>query len=223
MKKDRSQLISKLKDNKSFRAAYIRAKLNVLVPSQIRALRLKSERPRQEDLAREVEMKQSRISAMETPGATNFTLETLIRLASVFRVGLMVKFVPFSEMLGWENEFSQDTFKVATLDEDTEFTDISAYREVIQGQLDVKFMLGIPIQCGVTTSTSYEYTIPLQHPDLSEGNLILMSWKGLKEAEANAKEEGYRQASGTYTDQDQASDVGICSRNETWGTLNILH
>lgn len=121
---ERSKLIDRLKKDKKFRAAYINAKLGVLVPAQIRGLRLKSNNPpmpRQKDLAREAEMQQSRISMFETPGAANVTLETLANLASALRSGLVVKFAPFSEMLKWENEFSQDTFDVVRLDNDTEF------------------------------------------------------------------------------------------------------
>ena len=118
---DRSQLISKLKTEQKSRAAYIKAKLGVLVPSQIRALRLKSNMPRQQDLAEAAHMQQSRISMFETPGSANVTLDTLARLAAVFKVGLLVKFVPFSETLRWENAFSQDEFNVIRLDEDVDF------------------------------------------------------------------------------------------------------
>jgi len=58
---------------------------------------------------------------METPGAVNFNLETLVRIASTLKVGLVVRFVPFSEMLRWENEFNQDRFNVVTLENDAEF------------------------------------------------------------------------------------------------------
>jgi transcriptional regulator with XRE-family HTH domain len=68
--------------------------------------------PRQTDLARATGLHQSRISVFETPGAANVTLETLAKIAAGFKVGLIVKFVPFSEMLHWENEYSQDTFDV---------------------------------------------------------------------------------------------------------------
>jgi transcriptional regulator with XRE-family HTH domain len=118
---ERSEMISKLLKNRTSREAYIGAKLKVLIPSQIRALRLKSPTPRQEDLAKAADMKQSRISAMETPGAVNFNLETLVRVASALRVGLLVKFVSFSEMLQWENDFTQDQFDVVTLDRDVSF------------------------------------------------------------------------------------------------------
>ena len=116
----KSELINKLKHNKKTRESYVRAKINVNLPSQIRALRLRR-KMKQEDLASEAEMLQPRISAMERPGATKFNIETLIRLAAAFKVGVVVKFVSFSEMLRWENEFSQDTFDVTNIEEDIEF------------------------------------------------------------------------------------------------------
>ena len=118
---ERSTLISRLMSEIEFRTSYIRAKLGTLVPAQIRALRLKSNMPRQSDLAREANMQQSRISMFETPGAANMTLETLARLAAAFKVGMVVKFVPFSVMLQWENEFSLEGFDVRRLEEDTSF------------------------------------------------------------------------------------------------------
>lgn len=114
-------MISKLRTNLNSRASYIRAKLSVLVPSQIRALRLKSNMLRQADLARAANMHQSRISMFETPGAANMTIETLSRLAATFRVGLIIEFVSFSEMLQWENSFSQDLFDVTRIEHDRDF------------------------------------------------------------------------------------------------------
>lgn len=113
---DRSQTISRLQENRDTRESYILAKLRTLVPAQIRALRLKSDMPRQADLARAASKQQSQISDYETPGAANVTQETLARLAATFKVGVIVKFVPFSEMLEWENSFSQDAFNVVRLD-----------------------------------------------------------------------------------------------------------
>ena len=103
--RERSNRISRLLNSYKSRAAYIQAKLGVLVPSQIRSLRLKSNNPRmprQKDLAIETGMHQSRISMFETPGAANITLETLANVAAGLKVGVIVKFVPFSEMLRWE-------------------------------------------------------------------------------------------------------------------------
>jgi len=122
---ERLDRINRLLRNHKSRASYIRAKLAVLVPAQIRATRLKSENPPmpyQRDLAREAEMHQSRISMFETPGAANITLDTLAKLAAALRVGVIVKLVPFHEMLQWEDSFSPDSFNVLPrLDQDTRF------------------------------------------------------------------------------------------------------
>jgi transcriptional regulator with XRE-family HTH domain len=123
---ERSNLISRLRTSIDIRTAYIKAKLGVLVPSQIRALRSNSDMPRQSDLAKAAGLHQSRISMFETPGAANMTIETLSRLAAAFKVGLIVKFVPMSEMLRWENQYSQDSFAVASLDHDYDFIDPDA-------------------------------------------------------------------------------------------------
>lgn len=113
---EKCRLTDRLKDRK-YREAYIRASISVNLPSQIRALRLALPMTQQE-FAAEAEMKQPRISAMEKPGATKFNIETLVRLAAAFRVGLIVKFVPVSEMVAWENGFSQDSFIVAPFESD---------------------------------------------------------------------------------------------------------
>lgn len=120
---ERSEKISKLLNSQKSRVGYIKAKLSVLVPAQIRSLRLTSHNPPmpyQRDLAREAEMHQSRISMFETPGMSNMTLKTLAEVAAALRTGLLVKFVPFHEMLQWENDFNPD-YDVARLDEDREF------------------------------------------------------------------------------------------------------
>jgi transcriptional regulator with XRE-family HTH domain len=118
---ERSKKISKLLHDFDARRAYIKATLGILVPSKIRALRLKSNMPRQSDLAAEARMHQSRISMFETPGEANVTLETLAKLAAAFKVGLKVEFVPFSDMLRWENDYSQDAFDVTRIEEDLDF------------------------------------------------------------------------------------------------------
>ena|SRR5882672_1398018 len=117
---ERHKIVSRLITDREYRADYIRAKLEVLIPSQLRAMRLRQDKT-QPELAQMAGMKQSRISAMETPGKVNFNLDTLVRMAATHKVGLAVEFVPFSEMLGRENEYSQDSFNVTRLDDDVEF------------------------------------------------------------------------------------------------------
>ncbi|MGB7148297.1 MAG: helix-turn-helix transcriptional regulator [Terriglobales bacterium] len=86
--------------------------------------------PYQRDLAREADLHQSRISMFETPGAANITLETLSKVAAGLRVGVVVKFVPFHEMLQWENSFSPESFNVLPrLEQDHLFIDPPIERE----------------------------------------------------------------------------------------------
>jgi transcriptional regulator with XRE-family HTH domain len=115
-KNAKSQFIEKLEDWK-YREAYVRASINVNLPSQIRALRLRQGMT-QKDLADASKMLQPRISAMEKPGAVKFNVETLVRVAAGLGVGLIVKFVSISEMLAWENGFCQDEFNAARFDHD---------------------------------------------------------------------------------------------------------
>jgi len=121
----RSQTISRLLTDRSSRESYIRAKLNQLIPSQIKALRL-CEEWTQKQLGEKADMKQARVSAMEKPGEVAFTLETLIRLVSAFRVGLQVRFLPYSQMLKWDDSFSQDTFSATPMEEDGDFLNPSS-------------------------------------------------------------------------------------------------
>ncbi len=103
---ERQTIISRLINERDYRADYIRAKLEVLT---------------QPVLAEMSGMKQSRISAMETPGRVNFNQETLVRIAATLKIGLAIKFIPFSEMLEWENDYSQDAFNVIQLPNDVDF------------------------------------------------------------------------------------------------------
>jgi transcriptional regulator with XRE-family HTH domain len=75
----------------------------------------------QKQLAGLAGMAQPRISKMERPGEEAFNIDTLIRLAAAFQVGLKVEFVPFSEMLVWENNYSQDQFNPPPLSRDVAF------------------------------------------------------------------------------------------------------
>ncbi len=164
---ERSKTIFKLKADKKARWAYIKAKLGVLVPSQIRALRLTSNMPRQNDLAKEAAMQQSRISMLERPGEANVTLETLAWLAAVFKVGLVVKFVPFSEMLRWENAFSQDKFNVIKLDEDVSFlapAELGPLADLAVASFEREEVVraGATTQANISTDTHLQYIHRLQ-------------------------------------------------------------
>lgn len=111
-----SSRVKKLKD-KAYREAYIASQVFTSIPYQVRALR-KQNVMDQTELADKAGMKQSRISAIENPNNNALNLDTLIRLAAAFDVGLVVKFAPFSELLRFQKNFSPDTFRVTSFEDE---------------------------------------------------------------------------------------------------------
>jgi transcriptional regulator with XRE-family HTH domain len=130
---ERSERISKLLKSHAARTSYIKAKLSVLIAAQIKTLRVKSvdpPMPYQRDLANESDLHQSRISMFETPGEANMTIETLAKIAAALKVGVVIKFVPFSDMVRWESSFSADIFDVKRLRDDEAFLNPEAETRV---------------------------------------------------------------------------------------------
>ena len=106
---------TKLSKSKARRDAFVASQINVGLPFQIRALR-KQRSLNQQELATMAGMLQPRISAMEQVGGGQLNLDTLRKLAAAFDVGLLVKFVAFSELIKWSNDFSPDNFSVPSFD-----------------------------------------------------------------------------------------------------------
>lgn len=106
---------TKLSKSKAHRDAFVASQINVGLPFQIRALR-KQRGFNQQELAKIAGMLQPRISAMEQVGGGQLNLDTLKKLAAALDVGLLVKFVSFSELIKWSNDFSPDDFSVPSFD-----------------------------------------------------------------------------------------------------------
>ena len=104
------RIFEKLRTSKERRNAYVAAQIDVLIPYQIRALR-KQYGLEQKDLAALADMKQPSISKLEKAG-NRANIETLKRIANALDVALIVKFVPFTELARWSDNFSPDNFSV---------------------------------------------------------------------------------------------------------------
>lgn len=116
--------MKKLKRSKEYREAFIASQIDVAIPFKIRALRKKRGMD-QKDLAQATGMAQPRISAIESPGYSSYTIDTLTRIASAFDVALVVDFCAFSDLLKKSSDFSPDNFDVVSIDDDvTEATDV---------------------------------------------------------------------------------------------------
>lgn len=116
---EKNELISLLKD-KEYRDAFVAASINIGVPAQIRVLR-KQRDWSEKRLADEAKMLQPAISRLEDPDRGSVNLKTLLRLAAAFNVGLVVRFVPFSEMVDWKLKLSLKSLEVESFDKDPYF------------------------------------------------------------------------------------------------------
>jgi transcriptional regulator with XRE-family HTH domain len=96
----RKTLIKRLRRGKDARKQFIDSHLSKGVAFQIRATRDRLGWS-QDALAKEVGMTQNAVSRLESPEYGKPTITTLKRLAAALDVGLVVRFVPFSEMIDW--------------------------------------------------------------------------------------------------------------------------
>ncbi|MBV8358602.1 MAG: helix-turn-helix transcriptional regulator [Deltaproteobacteria bacterium] len=85
--------------------------------AQIRAMREKKGWS-QQDLAKEAEMGQARISLLENPNYQTLSLNTLKRIANVFDVALVVRFVPFSKLFAMLDNETEETLAVPSFEEE---------------------------------------------------------------------------------------------------------
>ncbi|MSP01044.1 MAG: helix-turn-helix domain-containing protein [Acetobacteraceae bacterium] len=96
---------------KEMRDAYLAAQIRTKLTAQIRALR--DQRVwSQGALARYLGKPQSNVSRLENREYGNFTLKTLLELASAFDVGLVVEFVPYDEFIRRTEDLRPETLKV---------------------------------------------------------------------------------------------------------------
>ncbi len=112
----RSSLAEQLRD-KQYRDAFVASQIRIGLPMQCRALR-ESRQLTQPQMAESAGMSQPRISEIERPGERKLNIETLLRLASAFDVGLQIRFVPFSKLVADEDSVDLDDFSVLPFEED---------------------------------------------------------------------------------------------------------
>jgi len=127
MNKRKERFLEELKI-KEYRDAFVSELIDTGVPFQIRALR--KQRPwTQKEFSEKVGMAQERISVLEDPNYAKLTLKTLKRLASALDIGLLVKFVPISDLVKWELALSPDSLKALSYDDDPYFKETTEESE----------------------------------------------------------------------------------------------
>lgn len=117
------QLLKKFA-NKKYRDAFVSSHIGTNIASQILALRIQRGWT-QAELAEKTGMAQTRISVLENPDYEKFSINTLKRIASSFDVALIVKFVPFSELLNWAVDLPSSAFVIPSFEEEQKNLSIS--------------------------------------------------------------------------------------------------
>ncbi len=114
-----SKLFSKLKNSKKYRELFIAGQINTGIPFQVRALR-SARRWTQDKLGEESKMPQTVISRIESRSAGSLSIKTLLKIAAAFDVALVVRFVPFSEMIDWAENLSPEAVAPKSFEEEAE-------------------------------------------------------------------------------------------------------
>lgn len=96
----RIELWKNLEGGERERVRFVESHLSRYLAFQIRAMRVARDWS-QEELAQRTGMNQNMIYRLENPAYGRPTLSTLKRVAEAFDVGLVVRFVPFRQMVDW--------------------------------------------------------------------------------------------------------------------------
>src|SRR6266478_2400244 len=96
----RMGLIRRLRRGRDARAQFVSSHVDKTIAFQLRAIRNEQDLS-QEQLAEMVEMNQNAISRLESEWYGKATISTLKRLAAALDVALVVRFVPFSQLIDW--------------------------------------------------------------------------------------------------------------------------
>jgi transcriptional regulator with XRE-family HTH domain len=115
----REQIWQSLNDYE-YRHQFIEEEINVGIAFQIRSIRNR-QNLRQEELAKLMNVKQPLVSSWENPNYGKYTLGTLKGLAKAFDVGILVRFVPFSELANWAANLTHDVIAPPNFSEEEKY------------------------------------------------------------------------------------------------------
>lgn len=119
--KKKDKLMANITD-KEYRESFVASHISNGIALQIRTMRGKLT---QGEFGILTDMKQEQISRLENPDNEMFTVKTLLRLAAARDVALMVRFVPFGDLIKWDLNLSTKSLEVPSFKHDPYFKEIS--------------------------------------------------------------------------------------------------
>jgi transcriptional regulator with XRE-family HTH domain len=152
---DRTQLIER-RQNKHYRDAFVSEHINSGVAFQILHNR-KARNLSQVQLGQLCDMKQNQISRLENPDAGTPNLKTLDRIASAFDCALIVRFVPFSELVSWRMRLDRDNLIAASFKDDD-----GLKSQIVTRQATPIYNFSLSPQIAPALGTTYFYFEPPQ-------------------------------------------------------------
>jgi transcriptional regulator with XRE-family HTH domain len=125
----KEELLKNLEDPE-YRKSFVETHINNGIAFQIRTMR-HNRKLKQEDLGKLAGMKQEAICRIENPNYGNFTLNTLKEIAAAFNVALMVRFIPFGDLIKWDLNLSSKSLEVPSYDQDSYFKENNSHSTAI--------------------------------------------------------------------------------------------
>lgn len=107
-------------DNDEYRRAWLETHTKQLIAAQFRAMRRDE---RQEDFGQRIGVSQSVVARYENPAYGSMTVNTLLDVAKNLKVGLLVKFVPFSRVMDEAKDLTASDLAPISYSEDMEQRD----------------------------------------------------------------------------------------------------
>lgn len=132
----RKQIANSLRD-KEYRDLFVSGHIHRGIAHQLRKMR-DSRGWTQAELGERSGMAQEQLSRLENPDNERLSLRTLKRLASAFDVALVVRFVPFSNLVDWATRLSESDLVFPSFVDDSglwageegaETTTLASYRQ----------------------------------------------------------------------------------------------
>jgi transcriptional regulator with XRE-family HTH domain len=115
----------------NFLDAYLSARIGQTIAAQVRVFRQRHGLS-QTELAKELETSQNAIYRLENPKYIKHNVSKLKKIAERFKVGLVVRFAPLSEMVDWSNNLSETSIDVPDLDHDAGFGERKGAQSVVE-------------------------------------------------------------------------------------------
>jgi transcriptional regulator with XRE-family HTH domain len=114
---NKRQKLAKKLTNKEYRDAWVDESVKSIVPYQIQAIR-KQRGWSQAFLGEKAGMLPNAVTRLESVAYGNLSINTLLRIAHSFDCGLLVKFVPFSRLVGEFEDVSPNALEVDSFHDD---------------------------------------------------------------------------------------------------------